>query len=50
MGVEGSRIGGSPHTQEKQKKTERQKASAGLEFAVLPANLGGGPALLGEGL
>lgn len=49
MGVEGGRTGGSPHTQEK-KKTERPKASAGLEFAVLPANLGGGPALLGEGL
>ena len=49
MGVEGGRTGGSPHTQEKKKK-ERPKASAGLEFAVLPANLGGGPALLGEGL
>ena len=41
MEVEGGRTGGSPHTQEKKKKN-RQKANAGLEFAVLPANLGGG--------
>ena len=41
---------GEAHTHKKKKKPERPKASAGLEFAVLPANLGGGPALLGEGL
>lgn len=52
-GVEGGRRGGNPHTQGKQNKAKQKqnrkvKASAGLEFAVLPANQGGrGPALLG---
>lgn len=41
---------GEVHTHKKKKKKNRQKANAGLEFAVLSANLGGDPALLGEGL